>query len=305
MTQRPPKEFNHKKAKAKRKTLFLYFALFLLISGGAYGLYYYFIGSRYISTDNAYVGAEMAEVTPFVGGIVKEIRYKNTDFVKAGDVLVILDDTDTRLALAQAEADLAKAQFEKDRAEVEYKRRETLSDSGSVSQEEITNSKNAYKAALALVNVAKVAVEKARVDLDRTIIRSPVDGIVAKRQVQLGQRVDTKNPLMSIVPLDQVHVDANFKEVQMRNIHVGQKATLTSDLYGEHIVFHGEVVGIAGGTGSAFAVIPAQNATGNWIKVVQRLPVRIKLNPEELKKHPLRVGLSMEVDIDISQTKQD
>lgn len=301
MISRITESFNHTKARSKRQSLFLYFAVFLVVVGVAYGLYYFFIGSRHVTTDNAYVGAEVAEVTPLVGGIVKTINFKNTDPVKAGDILVTLDDTDMHLALAQAKADHQKAKFDLDRAKYEWERREKLKGTGSVSKEEVTNSQNVYKAALAVANAAEVAVEKAQVDLDRTIIRSPIDGIVAKRQVQLGQRVDATTSLMAVVPIDQMHVDANFKEVQVRNIKIGQPVTLTSDLYGSSVVYHGEVVGIAGGTGAAFAVIPAQNATGNWIKVVQRLPVRIKLNPEELQEHPLRVGLSMEADINISK----
>jgi membrane fusion protein (multidrug efflux system) len=124
--------------------------------------------------------------------------------------------------------------------------------------------------------------------------------VIAKRQVQLGQRVQTGTILMSVVPTLNLHVDANFKEVQLKKVRIGQPVELIADFHGDSVVYHGKVVGIAGGTGSAFAVIPAQNATGNWIKVVQRLPVRIELKPEELKEHPLQVGLSMQVDIDIS-----
>ncbi len=123
-----------------------------------------------------------------------------------------------------------------------------------------------------------------------------MSGYVAKRTVQVGQRVAPGAPLMSIVPLDQVWVDANFKEVQLRNMRIGQPVTLTADAYGKAVEYHGTVAGLGVGTGSAFALLPAQNATGNWIKVVQRVPVRIALDPKELAAHPLRVGLSMEVD---------
>ena len=146
-------------------------------------------------------------------------------------------------------------------------------------------------------------LDQTKVDLDRTVIKSPIDGTVAKRQVQLGQRVQIGMPLMSVVPHD-VHVDANFKEVQLRKMKIGQLAEVRADVYGSAVVYHGKVVGMAGGTGSAFALIPAQNATGNWIKIVQRLPVRIELDPEELAAHPLEVGLSADVDIDISGTQK-
>ncbi len=147
---------------------------------------------------------------------------------------------------------------------------------------------------------AKASLDQAKIDLDRTIIRAPISGVVARRQVQLGQRVQIGTNLMSITPKDQMHVDANFKEVQLRKVKIGQPVKVTSDLYGKSVVFSGKVSGLAGGTGSAFAVIPAQNATGNWIKVVQRVPVRIDLEPSQLAQHPLQVGLSMHVDIDIS-----
>jgi membrane fusion protein (multidrug efflux system) len=151
------------------------------------------------------------------------------------------------------------------------------------------------------VAAARAKVDQARLDLERTVLRAPIDGVVAKNTTEVGQRVQTGAALMTIVPIQTAYVNANFKEVQLKHVHIGQPVTLTSDLYGGGVKFHGRVSGIAGGTGSAFAVIPAQNATGNWIKVVQRLPVRIALDPAELARHPLRVGLSMNVDIDTSK----
>jgi len=133
------------------------------------------------------------------------------------------------------------------------------------------------------------------------VLPAPVDGLIARRSVQVGQRVAPGNTLMNVVPLDQVWVEANFKEGQLRRMHPGQSATLVSDLYGDDVTYHGTIVGLDAGTGSAFSLLPAQNATGNWIKVVQRVPVRIELDPEELKAHPLRVGLSMEVEVDVGQ----
>jgi membrane fusion protein (multidrug efflux system) len=149
--------------------------------------------------------------------------------------------------------------------------------------------------------VAQAKVDQAQLDLDRTVIRSPADGVIAKNNIQIGQRVPVGAELMTVVPIESAYVNANFKEGQLRHVRIGQGVVLTSDLYGKGVKFHGKVEGVAGGTGSAFAVIPAQNATGNWIKVVQRLPVRIALDPNELKEHPLRVGLSMDVDIDTSK----
>jgi membrane fusion protein (multidrug efflux system) len=136
------------------------------------------------------------------------------------------------------------------------------------------------------------------VNLERTVIRAPVDGVVAKRSVQVGQQVKEGAALLSVVPLSQVHVDANFKEGQLDHLRIGQPVKVTSDAYGRKVTYSGVVSGLAGGTGATFATIPAQNATGNWIKVVQRVPVRIALDERELASHPLQVGLSMLVTID-------
>ena len=145
---------------------------------------------------------------------------------------------------------------------------------------------------------ARARLEQARLDLRRTTIVAPMDGVVARRQVQLGQRVQPGMPLMAVVPVEEMYVEANFKEVQLAKVRVGQTAKLHADLYGKSVTYHGVVDGFSGGSGSAFAAIPAQNATGNWIKVVQRLPVRIRLDPGELQAHPLKVGLSMSAEID-------
>lgn len=242
--------------------------------------------------------------------------------------------------IARAEAMLASARSDYSRAEVEYGRRRNLAESGAVSGDELTQAENRYqaakaalaaaqaglaqakaaaaqsagqqKAANALVAGAKVEdnpevaaarakLAQAELDLARTTIRSPVDGVVARKSVVVGQKVANGAPVMSIVPIQTAYVDANFKEVQLRKVRPGQPVELTSDLYGKGVKFHGKVAGVGGGTGSAFALIPAQNATGNWIKVVQRVPVRITLDPKELAEHPLRVGLSMEAVIDISK----
>jgi membrane fusion protein (multidrug efflux system) len=142
-------------------------------------------------------------------------------------------------------------------------------------------------------------VRNAYLTLARTELPAPVAGFVARRNVQLGQRVSPGTPLMAVVPLDQVWVDANFKEPQLAHMRVGQPVTLTADLYGGHVVYHGTVAGFGAGTGAAFSLLPAQNATGNWIKIVQRVPVRVALDPRELAAHPLQIGLSMKADVDV------
>jgi len=141
-------------------------------------------------------------------------------------------------------------------------------------------------------------VREAYLSYARTALPAPVSGFVARRAVQVGQRVGPGAPLMTVVPLDQVWVDANFKEGQLPNLRAGQPVQVVADAYGSSVVYRGKVAGFGAGTGSAFALLPAQNATGNWIKVVQRVPVRIALDPAELRQHPLQIGLSMEVTID-------
>ena len=370
--------FDASRATSSRKKGFMGLAAAIVVAAVGYGLWYYFVGSRYVSTDNAYSAAEVAEVTPSVTGIVQTVNVVDTQAVKQGDVLVQLDDTDARLALAQAEANLGQsrrrvssymatdeglaaqvkareadetqaqarlvaAQSDFTKAQVDLKRREALAKSGAVSGEELTNARNAMAQAESSLNVAKAAaaqatanrlstigakkanaaltinatvetnpevmlakakVEQAQVDLARTVIKAPVDGVIARRQVQVGQRVQNGERLMSVVPLHDVHVDANFKEVELRHVKIGQPVDVTADIYGDKVVYHGVVSGVSGGTGSAFSMIPAQNATGNWIKVVQRLPLRITLDKNELAKHPLQVGLSMIATIDTRNIKK-
>ncbi|CAB3784908.1 efflux RND transporter periplasmic adaptor subunit [Pararobbsia alpina] len=219
--------------------------------------------------------------------------------------------------VTQREADLARAQDD-------YKRRMSVAQTGAVSLEEISHAQDAVKVAKAAlvaaeqnlasnraltertsiaehpnVLAAAAKVRDAYLNFARNTLPAPVTGYVAKRSVQVGQRVSPGNPLMAIVPLNSVWVDANFKEVQLKGMRIGQPVELTADVYGSSVVFHGKVQGFSAGTGSAFSLLPAQNATGNWIKVVQRLPVRIALDPKELEAHPLRIGLSMQVDVTV------
>ena len=302
-----------RKPRGKRVVLFTALALGVAVAGSGYWAYWELIASHFVSTDNAYTAAEVATVTAEVDGRVADIEVVDSQKVSRGEVLVVIDDTDARLAMRQAEADLQRARAQLaastadlERSGIDLKRREALVDSGSVSGDELTQVKNgASKARAALdgahaaVALAQARVDKTKVDLGRTVIRSPVDGVIARRMVQLGERVQPSAPLVSVVPVKDIYVDANFKEVQLSEVHAGQAVELVSDLYGRDVVYHGVVDGFSGGTGAAFAVIPAQNATGNWIKVVQRLPVRIRLQSEDLESHPLRVGLSMTAKVDL------
>jgi membrane fusion protein (multidrug efflux system) len=347
----------------------------VLLAGAGYGGWYALVGSHHIGTDNAYVGADTAIVTPMIAAQVLNVLVADTQTVRKGDVLVQLDDSDARIALAQAEADLAKArrqygqtsatsaalaaqvdarnadiararaqlvsaQADYEKARVDLARRQRLAPNGAVSGEELSSATNGFASARAALDLARAGiaqasstkgaasgelaannalisgttantapevlaaqakVAQAKLELERTLIRAPIDGVVTRRNVQIGQRVAPGTALMLIVPVGQLYVDANFKEGQLARVKVGQPVTLTSDLYGGDVEYHGRVVGLSGGTGSSFALIPAQNATGNWIKVVQRLPVRVALDPKELQAHPLRVGLSMDAEIDVSK----
>jgi membrane fusion protein, multidrug efflux system len=237
--------------------------------------------------------------------------------------------------VALRQADVARAQSDIVRASEDLDRRQQLVGNGAVSKEELNhaqtqlqNARSAMSAAQAGVNAAReqltsnqamtegtsveqhpsvqaaaAKVREAWLGARRATLPSPVDGYVAKRTVQLGQRVAAGAPLMSIIPLKQVWVDANFKEVQLRQIRLGQPVKLTADVYGKKVEYDGTVAGLGAGTGAAFALLPAQNATGNWIKVVQRVPVRIELDMRQVAASPLRVGLSMDVTVDVS--KQD
>jgi membrane fusion protein (multidrug efflux system) len=360
---------------ARRKRLFMILGGVVLAGAVIWGLYYFLVGSRHVTTDNAYVNADTAQVTALVAGPILQAPVGETSVVKTGQVIAVIEPADYQLAVdraraelgqaqrrvgqyfandealgaqtaartadvARAEAMLASARSDYARAEVEYGRRRNLSASGAVSGDELTQAENRYQAAKAALSAAQAGLAQAKataaqsagqqkaanalvagasaegnpevaaaraklaqaeLDLARTTIRSPVDGVVARKSVVVGQKVANGAPVMSIVPIQTAYVDANFKEVQLRKVRPGQPVELTSDLYGKGVKFHGKVSGLGGGTGSAFALIPAQNATGNWIKVVQRVPVRIALDPKELAEHPLRVGLSMEAVIDISK----
>ena len=271
-----------------------------------------------LDPSDAKVGLEQAEAA--LGQTVRQVRtlYTNNGSLAAQVKL--------------READVAKAEAEVRRAQDDLNRRSGLVASGAVSREELNHAQaqlNAARSTLAAaqagvvsareqlasnqamtagtsveqhpqVEAAAAKVREAWIALQRTVLVAPVDGYVAKRTVQLGQRIAPGAPLMSVVPLKEVWVDANFKEVQLRQIRLGQPVKLTADVYGKRVEYDGKVAGLGVGTGSAFSLLPAQNATGNWIKVVQRVPVRITLDNRELDKHPLRIGLSTDVTVDIT-----
>ena len=357
-----------------RRRMLTLLGVVVVIGALIYGVYALVFASDTVSTDNAYVGAETAEVTPLVSGPVAKVLVVETQVVKAGDPLVVLDDSDARIAVVQAQAALgeaerkvqgyfandaalggqvsakqadimrttamvASARSDLERAKTDSDRRQALVASGAVSGDELTSAQNrlaqadaALKAAEAAGDAARAALvtaqgsrevntalisggdvnanpevqaaqaklQSAELALKRTTLYAPTDGVISRKSVEVGQQVEVGKPLMVVAPIQDAYVDANFKEVQLNKVIPGQPVTLTSDLYGEDVKFHGRVRGFSGGTGSAFSLIPAQNASGNWIKVVQRVPIRIDLDPAELAKHPLRIGLSMKATIDTS-----
>jgi len=249
--------------------------------------------------------------------------------------MLYASNTTLEAQISVREGDVVRAQNDISRVSEDLARRQSISGVGAVSAEEIAHLQSQLRQSQSALATAKAAVLAARdqlqsaqtmtdntqvpshpsvqaaaakvreayLALHRATLPAPVDGYVAKRSVQLGQRVAAGSPLMSVVALNALWVDANFKEAQLRNIRIGQPVTLTADVYGKKVDYKGTVVGLGAGTGAAFSLLPAQNATGNWIKVVQRVPVRIALDPAQVRAHPLRVGLSMEATVDV--TTQD
>ena len=270
---------------------------------------------------DARVALEQAEAQ-----LAQAVRQSRTLFVNNGAL---------RAQISAREADLARAQSDLARAQEDVARRAPLVATGAVGKEEFNHvssqvavAKTALSAAESGTQAAReqlasnqsltegISVEQhpnvlqaagkvreAHLALARSELLSPVDGYVARRSVQLGQRVQAGTPLLSVIALKDVWVDANFKEGQLRNLRIGQPVELIADVYGKKVEYHGRVEGLGAGTGAAFALLPAQNATGNWIKVVQRVPVRIALDPKEVAEHPLRVGLSMDARVDVSKTE--
>jgi membrane fusion protein (multidrug efflux system) len=366
-------------ASSRRRTALSAIALLVVLAGSAWWAWWWLVGSTRVSTDNAYVGGNVVQVSPLVAGVVTRVRAEDTRLVRSGDELVTLDAADFEVQLARAdaaladavrgvralyantaqakaalagrEADLQRARFEQaaaqaalERAQAELERRETLAGRNFVSPENVQTARTVLQAARAQRDAAQAAVAQAQtaivaageqlrataglVDripvaqhprvleaaakvreadlaLARTRIVAPVTGYVARRSVQVGQRVAPGTALLAIVPADQLWVDANFKESQLEHVRIGQPVELRSDLYGGSVTFRGRVVGLGMGTGSAFALLPAQNATGNWIKIVQRVPVRVALEPGQLAEHPLRIGLSMQATVDTSDRSGD
>jgi membrane fusion protein (multidrug efflux system) len=348
----------------RRRALMIFIGCFVFLGTTAL---YVNVDWTSVTTENAYVSGDPVIVTTQTAGLVKSVMVTDTQEVKAGQILVVLDDFDLQRAEREAQFNLESAMVrmqqasssvqvtrlqetgsasaktvadleyqsaieERRRSQQDLDRIHALHNGRWVSEKALLDSESALRlselrveqkrqqvrqasnnietsrigSALqeddvrrlqAEVNVARAQLDVATANVRRSQILAQVPGIIATRQVNPGQRVDAGATLMQIVPTSQLYVNANFKEDQLAHVRVGDAALLTSDLYGSSVVFHGRVVGFSGGTGAAFSAIPTVNASGNWIKVAQRLPVRIALDPIELKNRPLRLGLSMTVSI--------
>lgn len=263
-------------------------------------------GQRLIDLDPATVDVQLAAAEADLARAVRSVRSNFSSLDEGG------------AEVAQAQARLASAQND-------YSRRKAAAADGAVSAEEVAHAADAVTLARAALGVARsrlaqsrtsvqgasvaenpavlsaiAAVRRAAIAQGHMRIVAPIAGVVARRSVQLGQQVAAGTPLMAVVPLDRLWVDANFRETQLRHLRVGQPVKIKADVYGGDVVYHGRVLGLSAGSGNAFALLPPQNASGNWIKIVQRVPVRIGLNGRELAEHPLRIGLSVNAEVDVA-----
>ena len=339
---------SNNKSQQRKKGLSIFILLLLLIAIGSAAYWFFFI-KGFEETEDAYVSGNQVMVSAQVAGNISKINVDNMDPVQAGDVLLELDDTNTKLSFEQAKSNLANAvrqisqlnytvkqlksavranEITLAQAQGNLNRRVQLVKDGAIDKESFQHAKEAVELAKANLTTSQNQLEanqallldgplseqpqiqsavsnlkQAWLNLERTKIRSPIKGYVARRNAQVGQAVSVGGALMAVVTTDQMWLDANFKETQLTHMRIGQPVKIHFDLYGKDKTFDGKVVGIEMGTGSAFSLLPTQNATGNWIKVVQRVPVRIQLDPQQLAENPLRIGLSATVKVNVSDSQ--
>ena len=361
---------------AKKKWLVALLLLIGLLVGGYYGLGAWKHAATHVSTDNAYVQADMAQITPRVHGTVIDVLIHENWWVKPGQVLVRLDTRDyevrlneakaaltraresvdqlfaavavaderrraTQAQIQTAQAEVAVAQAEFHQAELDFHRAQQLAEEQIIPAQRFDQAKTQYDAARSrlhakqqqleeakqnettrkretdqaraalgntvtdersehsLVKQAEAAVHEAELNLSYCTLVAPMEGMVSRKAIEVGQRVQPGQALMALLPLHKVYIEANYKETQLTDVRVGQPVEIRADVYPDH-VYHGTVESLSGGTGAAFSLLPPENATGNWVKVVQRLPVKITLTEPPPPDLPLRVGLSVEASIDIS-----
>lgn len=337
------------KLRFSKKGWFLAILFVLLLPvGGYYGFRAWAYYSTYVTTDNAYVEGDVAQITPRIPGTVAEVLVKENWWVKPGQALVRLDpqDYEVRLAVLKAalqkaretvdqlfsevraaEARVALAGVEFRQAQLDFQRARQLFEEEvipvqqfdlaktrhdaaasrlSAAQRELERVKSALGGNLttpryqrSIVQEAEATMREAELNLSYCTLTSPIEGMVSRKAVEVGQRVQPGQPLMAIVPLHRVYIEANYKETQLTDVRVGQPAEIRADIYPRY-VYRGKVDSLSAGTGAAFSLLPPENATGNWVKVVQRVPVKITLDEPPPADRPLRVGLSVEVTIDTS-----
>ncbi|CEK09872.1 HlyD family secretion protein [Legionella hackeliae] len=336
---------NEKRQTNERKPTFYFFIAVLILLLLLF-FYWLFFWRFQVFTNDAYVQGNQVNINALRRGFVTGIYTDDSFLVKKGQLLVTLDETDSKIALDKAKAKLALTvrevcqafhdvfrleaeigvrRAEHLKAQQNYRHRAGVIKARGISLEDYQNAADDLQASLAALRSTKDNYQKilafvqgtsitehpavqqaaqevrdAWVQLYRCKIYAPVEGLVAQRTIQVGMWVKPNRPLMSVIPLEQMWVNANYKETQLSHIRIGQNVNITSDLYGRAVVFHGKIVGLPGAAGNAFALLPPENLSGNWIKIVQRLPVRVALDANELKQHPLRIGLSLEATTDIS-----
>jgi len=325
----------------RRKHIKWIVAAIILVIAVIFGVRYWREESRFVSTDDAYVGANQVEVAAQVAGVVTQVRVRDQQAVKTGDALFEIDPAPYQIALdrasaelelarqsmsqqgagvAAAQAVLAQRHAEASNARSTWDRNQALVKSGFISPQAAETSRTQLATAQAAVKAAEADLERARsalgktgdenaavqaaaaavkaaeLDLERTHVVSPVNGLIANFTLQAGNSVQPGAPLFVIIANDEYWVDANFKETQLNDVHPGQKATITSDVYPDR-TFHGVVQSLSGGSGAAFSLLPPQNATGNWVKVTQRVPVRVRIDDAD-PQHPLRIGTTATVKVE-------
>ena len=281
--------------KPRRRHLKWIIAAIVVVIAAIAGYRYWHDASLYVSTENAYVQANQVEITSQVGGTVQKVYVQDQQQVKAGDRLFDVDPANAEVALQRAQAQLAQRQAEAAQASSDWRRNQELMRSGFLSPQGGEAARTKQATADAAVKVAAAELEAAELELQRTHVAAPTSGTIANFTLRPGNTVTPSVPLFVVISNQDYWVDANFKETQLKEIREGQKAEIHSDVYPDR-AFHGTVQSLSGGSGAAFSLLPPQNATGNWVKVTQRVPVRIHVDDPD-PQHPLRIGTSATVKV--------
>ncbi|MFL5521085.1 MAG: efflux RND transporter periplasmic adaptor subunit [Gemmatimonadales bacterium] len=279
----------------RRRHLKWIVAAMVLTAAAIFGYRFWRDASLFASTDNAYIQANQAEITSQIAGQVTAVHVRDQQQVRQGDRLFDVDPRNFELAVERAKAEVAQRRAEAINAEGLHRRNQQLQASGFLSRQGAETSRAQMASAEAAVQVANAALKQAELDLERVHVASPANGTIANLTLRPGNMVQPGAPLFVVISGEEFWVDANFKETELEEIRTGQKAEIHSDVYPDR-VFHGTVESVSGGSGAAFSVLPPQNATGNWVKVTQRVPVRIHIDDPD-PEHPLRIGTTATVKV--------